>query len=140
MEGGFVELALAGVELSPEWQAPQTATVTLVELEGSRRLEIVMGRSDGVLVQEALAGTPPPRPRTADLLAAVVQALGGIVERVAIVDRRAGGIYHAQLLLRRPDGEVERLDCRPSDGLNVALRSPGAGLEALEVLLEVPPN
>ena len=135
-----VELALASVELSPEGLQPATGTVSLVAVEGEGRVDIVMARSDAVLVQEALAGTPAPRPRTHDLLLAAVDALGGAVTGVTLVERRAGGVYVASLWLRRPDGSAVGLDARPSDALNVALRSPGADLRAVRALVEVPAN
>lgn len=135
-----VELALTSVELSPEGLQPATGTVTLVAVEGGGRLDIVMARPDAVLVQEALAGTPPPRPRTADLLVAAVAALNGAVTGATLVERRPGGLYVATLTVLRPDGSIAELDARPSDALNVALRSPGAALRALRSLVDVPPN
>ena len=135
-----VELALASVELSPEGLQPATGTVALVAVEGEGRLDIVMARTDAVLVQEALAGTAPPRPRTHDLLLAAVTALAGTVSGVTLVERRAGGVYVASLHVRRPDGSTAELDARPSDALNVALRAPGAGLRAVRALVEVPAN
>ena len=89
-EPDLVELALASVELSPEGLQPATGTVSLVEVDGAGRLDIVMARPDAVLVQEALAGVPPPRPRTHDLLLAAVAAPSGAVTGVTLVGRRAG--------------------------------------------------
>ena len=136
----LIELALASVELAPEGLQPATGTVSLVPVEGDGRLDIVMARPDAALVQEALAGIPAPRPRTHDLLLAVVQAMDGAVAGATLVERRAGGIYVARLRVRRSDGTSAELDARPSDALNVALRSPGADLRAVRALLEVPAN
>ncbi len=136
----LVELALASVELSPEGLAPATGTVSLVEMDGDGRLDIVMARLDALLVEEAIAGTAPPRPRTHDLLLAAVEALSGAVTGVTLVERRAGGVYVASLRVRRHDGSELSLDARPSDALNVALRSTGAVLRAARSLVEVPAN
>jgi len=136
----FVELALASVDLSPEGLLPATGTVSLVDLPGGGRLDIVMARADAVLVQEAIAGDAPVRPRTHDLLLAAVEALGGSVTGVTLVERRAGGVYVANLRVRRPDGSEAEVDARPSDALNVALRSTGAVLRAARHLVEVPAN
>ncbi len=84
-EPDLVELALASVELSPEGLQPATGTVSLVEVDGAGRLDIVMARTDALLVQEALSGTAPPRPRTHDLLLAAVAALSGAVSGVSVV-------------------------------------------------------
>ena len=135
-----VELALAAVELSPEGRLPAIGTVSLLEATGGAQLDIVMARSDAVLVQEAIAGTVAPRPRTHDLLLAAVKALGGAVAGVTLVERRTGGVYVASLRIRRSDGSTVELDSRPSDALNVALRSTGAVLQADRSLLDVPAN
>ncbi len=136
----LVELALASVELSPEGLQPATGTVSLVDMEGGGHLDIVMARADAALVQEAIAGTTPPRPRTPDLLLAAIEALAGAVTGVTLVERRAGGVYVANLRIRGPDGSEVELDARPSDALNVALRSTGAVLRAARPLVEVPAN
>ena len=136
----LVELTLASVELSPDGLLPATGTVSLVDLTGGGHLDIVMARGDAVLVQEALSGTPAPRPRAHDLLLAAVAALSGAVTAVTLVERRPGGVYVASVRVLRPDGSVAELDARPSDALNVALRSAGAALRAVRSLIEVPPN
>jgi len=136
----LVELALASVELSPDGLLPATGTVRLVDLAAGGQLDIVMARADAVLVQEAISGVPPARPRTHDLLLAVIAALSGAVTEVALVERRPGGVYVASLKVLRPNGVVAELDARPSDALNVALRSPGAALRAARSLVDVPAN
>jgi len=137
---GLVELALASVELSPEGLQPATGTVSLVAMDEAGRVDIVMARADAVLVQEAIAGIPAPRPRTHDLLLAAVAALAGAVTGVTLVERRAGGVYVAKLRVRRSDGTEVELDARPSDALNVALRVTGAVLRADRSLVDVPAN
>ncbi len=139
-EPELVELALASVELSPEGLQPATGTVSLVEVDGGGHLDIVMARSDAVLVQEALAGTEPPRPRTHDLLLAAIASLSGAVTGVTLVERRPGGVYVANVRVLRPNGSTADLDARPSDALNVALRAPGAALRAARSLIDVPAN
>lgn len=136
----LIELALASVELSPEGLQPATGAVSLVDMAGGGHLDIVMARADAALVQDAIAGAVPPRPRTHDLLLAAVEALAGAVTGVTLVERRAGGVYVANLRIRRPDGSEVELDARPSDALNLALRSTGAVLRAERSLVDVPAN
>ena len=140
VEPELVELALTSVELSAEGLQPATGTVSLADVEGGGRLDIVMARADAVLVQEALAGTAAARPRTHDLLLAAVEALSGAVTGATLVERRPGGVYVATVRLLRPNGSVADLDARPSDALNVALRSRGAVLRAVRSLVDVPAN
>ena len=137
----FVEMAIAGVDLSPEWQTPATGTIRLVEMLGDQRtLEIVMARADALLIQEAIGDNPPPRPRTHDLFVATIEELGGALIELSIVDRLPGGVYPARLTVRGADGENHQVDCRPSDGLNLALRTAACRLTALETLLGIPAN
>ena len=136
----LVELVLASVDLAPEGQLPAIGTVSLLEMAGGGRLDIVMARTDAVLVQEAIADIVPPRPRTHDLLLAAVLALGGSVAGVTLLERRAGGLYVASLRVRRQDGSTVELDARPSDAINLALRSTGAVLRARRSLIDVPAN
>ena len=136
----LVELALASVELAPDGHLPAVGTVSLVDMAGGGRLDIVMARADATLVQEAIADIVPPRPRTHDLLLAAVFALGGSVVGVTLLERRAGGLYVASLRVRRQDGSTLELDARPSDAINLALRSTGAVLQARRSLIEVPAN
>ena len=140
VEPELVELALTSVELSPEGLQPATGTVSLAEVDGGGHLDIVMARADALLVQEALAGTAAPRPRTHDLLLAAIEALSGAVTGAILVERRPGGVYVATLRVLRPNGSVADLDARPSDALNVALRSRGAALRAVRSLVDVPAN
>jgi len=135
-----VEMALVSVELSPEGLQPATGTVSLVAVEGGGHLDIVMARTDAVLVQEALAGTTPPRPRTHDLLLSAIGSLSGAVSSVTLVERRPGGVYVATVRVLRPNGSIAELDARPSDALNIALRARGAALRAARSLIDVPAN
>lgn len=136
----LVDLALASVELSPVGLHPETGTVSLVDMEGGGQLDIVMARADALLVQAAIASVASPRPRTHDLMVAAIEALDGSVTAATLVERRPGGVYVASLCVRRADGSTIELDARPSDALNVALRSSGANLQAVRTLVDVPPN
>lgn len=131
-----VELALTGVDLSATWVDPPTATVGLVPVTGGARIEIVMSRVDGQFLQEALSGAPPPRPRTHDLLLAVVLALGGEVTAVVLTEKREDGLFVAAVSVKRADGSEVQLDARPSDAINVAVRAPSAVLYARREVLE----
>lgn len=125
-----VELALGGVELGSEYAVPPSAEVTLVELGGTRELHIVMARHDGKAITDAVAGIIPPRPTSRDLFMRATEALGARVVAATITERRDGGIYTAEVKLRAQDGTMTALDARPSDALNLALRSPSAPLYA----------
>jgi bifunctional DNase/RNase len=137
---GYVELAIAGIELGPVYAVPPVGTIQLVDIEGGNRLDIVMARADAEAIQQAVASKEAARPRTHDLVLAAIAALGGRTSMARILDRRPGGIYVADLVVETASGDEVHLDARPSDALNVALRSDGAGLMARAALLAVDLN
>lgn len=75
-------------------------------------------------MQLALQGRPAERPLTHDLFVDMVREFGGAIDRVR-VDDLSDGTFYAKI-----DAEVYRgnerksvvFDCRPSDGIAVALR------------------
>ena len=100
----------------------------LRELGGTERsFQIQVGFFEAAAISQALSGFKPPRPMTHDLMASMVSGLGSRLARLEVVDLRddfnVGGTFYGVLVLERDDGEEARVDCRPSDGLALALRS-----------------
>lgn len=73
------------------------------------------------------------RPLTYDLLLAIIGTLKGKFIAIDIV-RIEQGAFIAEALLAAPDGTM-RVNCRPSDGIALALRC-GAAIRASEKILE----
>jgi uncharacterized protein len=94
--------------------------VLLAEREGTRLLPIWIGPPEAGALAMQLAGEELPRPMSADLMARLVEALGGRVERVVVSALRERTFF-AAVALQGPSGRVE-LDARPSDALNLARR------------------
>jgi hypothetical protein len=69
-------------------------------------------------------GKISPRPLTHDLLANVIEQLGGTVDRIEINNLQEGTFY-ARIHVRQ-DGQVMQIDSRPSDAiaLGVATNVP----------------
>ena len=76
---------------------------------------------EAMTISLVLNGEELPRPLAHDLLLMVAKALNGTLTGVDIVDYR-DDIYYAVLLLRGPSGLIS-VDCRPSDGIALALRA-----------------
>lgn len=91
------------------------------EAQGARKLVMVIGRASAEEIERCLLGTEEPRPMTHKLLHDVISALGGKVVELEIHALR-DGTYFAELRLDR-DGQLSRVDCRPSDGIALALRA-----------------
>ncbi len=95
--------------------------LVLREVDGERLLPITIGEFEARAIERAARGVVPARPGTHDLLAAVVQRLGGVLERAIIHDLR-DETFFCQLELQGGRGLLEG-DCRTSDAVALALRS-----------------
>ena len=82
---------------------------------------IWVGHWEAEFLETELLGAVPPRPFPYDLLREILSIFGGEVERVVINDFDKG-IYFAVIEVRRPDGEILKVDSRPSDAINLAVR------------------
>ena len=69
-----------------------------------------------------LSGMEVPRPMTHDLVVSVVEHLGAVVEKL-VIDKLVENTFHAKLELKPLGGEVKQVDCRPSDGIALAVRT-----------------
>ena len=103
----------------------QYPTVTLVEAEPPMRsLVFPIGLTEGTALALALRRMDSPRPMTHELFMEVLQRVHIDVIAVRLIGRDAGN-YLAELDLMAPNGR-ERVACRPSDALVLALRMPVA--------------
>ncbi len=98
--------------------------IVLAEKNGNRSFPIEIGISEALAIRRRLEGKPPPRPMTHDLLANVVQSLGGKLERIVINDL-CNHTFLATLEIRQGKKLIE-IDSRPSDAiaLGVAFETP----------------
>jgi len=92
--------------------------IVLKETEGSRSFPIVIGMPEIMAIDRRLKGIELPRPLTHDLLAAVVEQLGGRIEKIVISDLRDHTFY-ATIHIRQGNKAV-RIDSRPSDAIGLA--------------------
>jgi bifunctional DNase/RNase len=86
-----------------------------------REMAIWIGISECQAITVALQGKEMPRPMTHDLFIAALAKVGWTVEKLVIADLRDTTFYgelHLQSGSRR-----KVIDCRPSDGMALALRA-----------------
>jgi bifunctional DNase/RNase len=95
--------------------------VVLRELKGSRQIPIVIGLVEATSIQMRIAGIETPRPLTHDLLASVLQSLEAVCEFL-LIDDIVSGTFFAKLHLKNKQGLPIVVDCRPSDGIAIAVR------------------
>ena len=114
----MVEMHVEGLSLDPQTRKP---IVILRQNDGKGLLPLWIGAMEAMTISLVLNGEELPRPLAHDLLLMVAKALNGTLTGVDIVDYR-DDIYYAVLLLRGPAGLIS-VDCRPSDGIALALRA-----------------
>ena len=105
----------------------------LLEDDLERQLSIPVGACGAQAVMLAARGVRIDRPLTHELLLSLIEYLDARVDRL-IIDDVSKGVYYARLELNTPDGPIS-LDCRPSDGLAVALRA-GAPCFATNLVIQ----
>jgi|SRR5579872_5420132 len=93
--------------------------IVLKELDGERQFSIVIGNPEASAIDRRLKGDRPKRPMTHELLATVIDELGGKLEKIEINDLREGTFF-ARLHIRR-NGQVLDIDSRPSDAIALGI-------------------
>ncbi len=109
--------------------------VMLKEVEGERRFSIIIGIFEATSIDRRVKGMPAPRPLTHDLVAEVIENLGGELRDIYINELKEH-TYYAKLRIRM-NGEMVEVDCRPSDAIALAVTAKVPIYVADEVLDEV---
>ena len=89
--------------------------IVLKEVDGERHFPIVIENSQALAIDRRLKSIDSPRPMTHDLLASVIDQMGGRVERIEINDL-VDHTFYARIHIRR-DGHIVQIDSRPSDAI-----------------------
>ncbi len=95
--------------------------ILLLQEEGDKRvLPIWIGSMEAMNISLALSGKGGSRPLTHDLGINLIDTLGAHIESLEITNFSEGTFY-ADLVVRQGD-KVFRVDCRPSDGVTMAVK------------------
>jgi len=97
------------------------APLVLLADSTGRKLPIFIGIGEAIAINSALQRETLPRPFTHDLFIDLLTRFSIAVSSLKI-DSLEDGVYYAQLVLRDETRE-EDIDCRPSDGIAIALRA-----------------
>jgi hypothetical protein len=89
--------------------------IYLKEVDGERNFPIVIGTREAEAIDRRLNGKATIRPMTHELLASVIEQMGGVLERIEINDL-SDGTFYALIHIRR-NGQVMQIDSRPSDAI-----------------------
>jgi bifunctional DNase/RNase len=109
--------------------------IVLKEVDGERKFPIVIGVGEAYAIDRRLKGIPTARPLTHDLLASVIEQLGGKIERIEINNLQEHTFF-ARIHIRQ-DGQVIEIDSRPSDAIALGVASSVPIFVAEHVLDEV---
>ena len=109
-----------GVFLSMSEQGAAAPTV-LLDLPSGDCIPIYIGLWEAISIRNAIKREVLPRPITHDLFVEVLRRLHATVTALSI-DTLEDGIFFAKLHVKL-DGVTEVVDCRPSDGIAIALRT-----------------
>jgi uncharacterized protein len=88
----------------------------LREVDGNRRLPIIIGQAEAQSIALEMEGIKPPRPLTHDLMKNIIAALGAEVTDV-LIDELRDGTFYAKLNV-----DNQQIDSRPSDAIALAVR------------------
>jgi bifunctional DNase/RNase len=109
-----IQVDILGLSTSPS--SGGAYALILKEVNGLRRLPIIIGAFEAQSIALEMEGIKPPRPLTHDLLKNVMDSLGASLNDVFINDLRDGTFY-AKLSL-----DSQEVDSRPSDAIALAVR------------------
>lgn len=116
MERGVdrVQVDILGLSTNPA--SGGAYALILKEVNGVRRLPIIIGASEAQSIALEMEGIKPPRPLTHDLMKNIIGAFGGELHDI-IIDELREGTFYAKLNI---DSQV--IDSRPSDAIALAVR------------------
>jgi len=109
--------------------------IVLREKGGTRQFPIVIGIHEALAIDRRVKGFATARPLTHELLASVIQAMHGELEKIVIHDLRDHTFY-AKLVIRQ-NGALLEVDSRPSDAIALGVASDTPIYVSEHVLREV---
>lgn len=127
------KIALEVLALSHSITHSHSYAVVLGEVDGGRRIPIVIGGFEAQAIAIALESMTPSRPLTHDLIKNICGTFE--VELIEVViNNLADGIFYSQLICKKGTEEV-KIDSRTSDALALALRF-GCPIYTFESIIE----
>ncbi|MBK8699677.1 MAG: bifunctional nuclease family protein [Saprospiraceae bacterium] len=114
------KVALDIVAISHSVSQSHNYAVILGEVDGSRRLPIVIGGFEAQGIAIAVEKMTPNRPLTHDLFKATLDNFDIAIREVVINDL-LDGIFYAQLICDQ-NGDISVIDSRTSDAIAMAVR------------------
>lgn len=130
----MVKTKVAGVVLNSVTGTP----IVILKDEKSRTLPIVIGFFEAQSILLVLEKVKLPRPLTHDLIKSIIEELNADFIKLEITTLKENTFF-ARILLKF-NGETKSVDCRPSDGIALALRFEVPIFVSEELLKEAVPT
>jgi bifunctional DNase/RNase len=109
-----VQVDILGLSTSPA--SGGAYALILREVNGNRRLPIIIGASEAQSIALEMEGIKPPRPLTHDLMKNIITAFGAELSDI-VIDELRDGTFYAKLNI-----DSQQIDSRPSDAIALAVR------------------
>jgi uncharacterized protein len=93
--------------------------IVLKEVDGERNFPIVIDVQQALAIDRRLRGIPAQRPMTHDLLASIIEHLGGSIDHIEI-NNLENHTFFAKIYLKH-QGKIIEVDSRPSDAIALGI-------------------
>jgi len=127
-----IQCEILGLSSSPSTGGAYA--ILLKEVNGNRRLPIIIGAFEAQAIALEIEGIKPPRPLTHDLLKQITDNLGATIIEV-IIDELRENTFYAKIILE-VSALTNEVDARPSDAIALAVRAQ-APIYVSENVMEV---
>ncbi len=111
-----VQLIILGLSASPA--SNNAYALILKEVDGDRRLPIIIGAFEAQAIALEMEGVVPPRPMTHDLIKNIIEQFDSNLSEIYINDM-VDSTFYAKLIFDEQNIEI---DARPSDAIAIAVR------------------
>ena len=114
-----IQCEILGLSSSPSTGGAYA--ILLKEINGARRLPIIIGAFEAQAIALEIEGIKPPRPLTHDLLKNIIDNMGaGVIE--VLIDELRENTFYAKIILE-VSALTNEIDARPSDAIALAVRA-----------------
>lgn len=114
------EIELKVHDMSSTLQPADAYALVLEEVNGDRKLPVIIGALEAQAIKIVMMDYKMPRPLTHDLLLKITGGLGAELKKVLIYKVK-DGVYYSYLFIEK-EGQTLKIDSRTSDAIALALR------------------
>ena len=127
-----IQCEILGLSSSPSTGGAYA--ILLKEVNGNRRLPIIIGAFEAQAIALEIEGIKPPRPLTHDLLKQITDSLGATIVEI-LIDELRENTFYAKIILE-VSALTNEIDARPSDAIALAVRAQ-APIFVAESVMEI---